>query len=86
MDQKQDITKLAAGITFASQGVMVNDKRLEKFPLNYRFLFGFNKPWDRANQMLFPGWIMDESPVEKAVFGLLKISVNIEEKQSINPE
>ncbi|MGA2141341.1 MAG: hypothetical protein ABSG94_02865 [Brevinematales bacterium] len=86
MGQKQDITRLAAGITFASQGVMVNDKRLEKFPLNYQFLFGFNKPWDRANPMLFPGWIMNEIPMEKAVFGLLKVSVNIEEKQSINPE
>jgi hypothetical protein len=49
-------------------------------------LFGFNKPWDRANPMLFPGWIMNEIPMEKAVFGLLKVSVNIEEKQSINPE
>ncbi len=86
VEQKQDITRLIAGFIYARQGVMVKDKRLENFPENYRFLFGFNKPWDKANTMLFPGWVRDDIPVEKAVFGILKISVNIAEKQSLNPE
>ncbi len=84
--QKQDITRLVAGITFAHQGVMVNDKKMEKFPENYQFLFGFNKPWDKTNPMLFPGWIKVEMPVEKAVFGIFKININVAEKQSTNPE
>jgi hypothetical protein len=83
---RQDITRLVAGFVYARQGVMVGEKKLDKFPENYRFLFGFNKPWDKSNTMLFPGWIMVEAQSEKAVFGILKISVNIVEKQSINPE
>ncbi len=83
---RQDITRLSAGLIYARPGVIVKDKKLEKFPENYLFLFDYNKPWDKANAVLFPEWIMDEAPLEKAVFGMMKINVAIGNKLSQSAE
>ncbi len=84
--QRLDLTRLTAGLIYPRQGMTVRNKKLEKFPDNYQFIFDYNKPWDKVNIMMFPEWIKTDIPLDKAVYGIMKINISVSDKQSQGPE
>ncbi len=69
--------RLVVGLIYARPGLMVRDKKLERFPETYLSIFDYNKPWDKANVLLFPEWIKESQEIDGAIFGIMKIGVNV---------
>jgi len=74
--------KLVVGLIYARPGLMVRDKKMERFPENYLSIFDYNKPWDKANVLLFPEWVKGSEEMDGAIFGIMKTSINIIDESS----
>lgn len=81
---KEDITLLSASVLAGKPGIILDDKKLEHFPPQYSSFF--TRTSDRVMPSLFPDMIMASHQLDGAVYGTVKIPVNIMNKQTESME
>lgn len=71
----EDSSLLTASLIAPRQGMVVRDKKMEKFPENYMSFF--NRTADKNAAAVFPDIVRRDEPMTGAVFGSLRLNISV---------